>query len=64
MAEQAKCGNCAFWRQHPQFGGTCHRYAPRPAIDAGSSAVVWPTTSAETWCGEWEAEPGEPQVVF
>lgn len=64
MADEAKCGNCYYWRKHPQFDGTCHRYAPRPDTGIKGSDVIWPTMRADGWCGEWQELPGEPQVVF
>lgn len=60
------CGECRFWRRcdaeprDPFYGiGSCCIRAPtctgRP--NEALPLAMWPTTSAEQWCGE-----GEPKV--
>lgn len=52
------CDHCLYWApKHDNFGA-CRRYAPRSAIDVNPSGrnvdvVVWPTTEADCWCGEF-----------
>lgn len=55
------CETCRFYFDapaHGAFDGECHRYAPQP----GSACVQpWPLVQANAWCGEWEAQPPEPE---
>lgn len=44
------CGCCRFWME-----GYCHVLPPRVYPDNQNQPVtVWPTTSADDWCGKWE----------
>lgn len=52
------CDKCLYWAPKDEKRGSCRRYAPRPAIDVNPNSlntdhVVWPTTEADCWCGEF-----------
>lgn len=51
------CGNCWFQRD-----GSCHRRAPRPAVNSKHLMTivdaVWPEVAQEDWCGDWHGGGG------
>lgn len=63
--KETNCEDCKFWQVENNLTstGSCHRYAPRPAVShpiAGPESMdaVWPRTKNEEWCGEWQAKVG------
>lgn len=57
--EMEKCENCRFWSKND---GDCRRYppvlAPRKEQEIiESSYGVFPGTSGDDWCGEYEKVP-------
>lgn len=59
------CVNCAYWDRDSPTNGRCRRHAPaaipRPGIDEAGPIALWPATSAQDWCGEWE--PRDSAVI-
>lgn len=65
------CKNCKFWISYKGtgFDGYCRRYAPQviASVSGGGAATVigistdaktvWPETSYDDWCGEYQPEP-------
>lgn len=60
------CPGCRFWDAFDARSGECRRHAPTAVQFAqtqdanergGDSGAVWPVTSDDDWCGEWEAKP-------
>jgi len=52
-----RCGSCAFWREGQDHrSGTCHRYAPRPAVarpsERGCIDTYWPPTLDDDGCAD------------
>lgn len=58
------CISCEYYHQsmknHPDKGGTCHRYPPTPHI-VGADGLgrplalgFWPVVGPKDTCGEWE----------
>jgi len=50
-----RCRACRFWAAE---GEECRRRAPVPRDEAGGGLTtvgIWPRTSPEGWCGEWES---------
>jgi len=65
------CGHCRFWEPIRNCEGTCRRRAPQlvsqlfmQRLDPEAEeyrpdeSAVWPHTSQNDWCGEFEQEPG------
>lgn len=58
--EEQRCGNCAFFeewsRQRDQWRlqGDCKRHAPVAMSVAGNPKSVFPLTTDDRWCGDWE----------
>jgi hypothetical protein len=68
---EGTCATCKYFRkvETVQFGGECHRYAPRSGFyqtllaqcgtsieDNMAAKVVWPEVYDNDGCGEWERE--------
>jgi len=56
MTATESCGQCRFWLDGDELG-VCHRHAPMPYAaenEPGDAETVWPLTSANQWCGEFE----------
>ncbi|MEM8776532.1 MAG: hypothetical protein AAGF53_15970 [Pseudomonadota bacterium] len=50
------CKACAFFADHvggSETAGKCHANPPMPS---GDNRAVWPTVSADDWCGRFEAQ--------
>lgn len=65
MANQIKCGTCAF-----HVGGECRRRAPTPSLfglvrcdedNENPYLAFWPEVAADEWCGEWAPKQAEGQ---
>lgn len=60
LTEEEQCGNCAFFeawaRQRDPWRaqGDCKRHAPVVIEVAGGPKGMFPRTSADRWCGDWE----------
>jgi hypothetical protein len=54
------CANCAFWDASNESEGSCRRSAPQTVVFEISSKqsvkTVFPVTSADDWCGEFQAK--------
>jgi hypothetical protein len=48
------CSNCRFWKKKTSLNGFCCAHPP-VRVDAGLSS--FPTSGADTWCGEWQRIP-------
>ncbi|MEL6376019.1 MAG: hypothetical protein AAFQ04_02335 [Pseudomonadota bacterium] len=50
------CKACAFYADHANTStdnGLCHANPPTPD---GENRAIWPTVSADDWCGRFEAQ--------
>lgn len=67
-----KCGNCKFFRRHPQDlrEGMCRRMPPsvivapvksKQGMTVPAPVSVFPSMSEVDWCGEWKLSPREVQ---
>lgn len=58
-----RCATCRFWDPYYDVSGNCQRYAPKPTLvrsrlevnNSDLTEALWPITSADDYCGEWEA---------
>ena len=60
-----RCGRCK-WRRASGDTGECHRYAPKRThgVGTGESSEMWPITTSESMCGDWECKPmGVPSAL-
>jgi hypothetical protein len=58
------CRNCAFWGAASETYGRCQRRSPTglaPMVDAHGEVVVdiWPRTSANDFCGDFELKDAQ-----
>ena len=60
-----RCDNCIYWNQLNSLTGEC-RYKP-PVLKVPSapiSAVAFPVTEADMWCGEGRFKDGDSDVLY
>jgi len=58
MSEE-RCETCRFWLvDNVRHINECHRYAPGPHVMG--QVIVWPDTSPDKWCGDYEARTDTP----
>jgi hypothetical protein len=51
------CANCDFWDKNERVArGVCRRDPPK-----ADSAMLWPATNADDWCGEFEPRMDEDE---
>lgn len=60
---EERCKTCRFWGSRvDDWSGysACRRYPPTNKEHPHVAPVaIWPKTSGDQWCGEWQARDGE-----
>ena len=55
LPADVSCVSCAFYQNDAEGDGYCRRHSPLPSPKEEISR--WPVTTADDWCGDYEARP-------
>lgn len=60
---EGTCKACVFWDAHAWGTHGFCRSRP-PVVNPMNGGTMWPETTDEEWCGEWDDGKDEVEVVF
>jgi hypothetical protein len=54
IPSEATCDTCRWYHPTPMHADECRRHAPVVMTTGILPKTVWPETSEDDWCREWE----------